>query len=159
ALAAPRFAHERDRGSRRDVERDALHGVERLGLPLEAEADVEALDAEQRFGGHLRFGSSGARRGSGGWGKAVQGIALEAPAAASCHHLPITSSFCASASIVPHDTWSTGTPKPRKERITSALMNCTVCCESCTSETWLTLGRMWTNMRRELEAPIACAAF
>ena len=61
--------------------------------------------------------------------------------------------------IVPHETMSTGTPKPRNERITSALMNDTVCCESCTRATWLTFGRMWWNMRERCEAPIACAAF
>ena len=86
-------------------------------------------------------------------------MAMLAPAAKSCHHLPMTSSFCASASIVPHDTMSTGTPNPRNERITSALMKLTACWESCTRATWLTFGRMWTNMREKLDAPIACAAF
>ncbi len=82
-----------------------------------------------------------------------------APAAASCHQLPMTARSAPRASIVPHETMSTGTPKPRKDRITSALMKPTVYWESCTSTTWLTLGRMWWNMREAFEAPIASAAF
>ncbi len=53
---------------------------------------------------------------------------------------------------------STGTPSPRKERITSTLMKATTSSESCTRITWLTFGRMCTNMREVAEAPIACAA-
>src|SRR2546427_359737 len=48
---------------------------------------------------------------------------MNAVAAASCHHLPMTSSVCASESIVPQDTMSTGTPSPRNDRITSTLPN------------------------------------
>src|SRR4029077_4609220 len=110
-------------------------------------------------GAHLILGSSASRSESVSMEKAVTRIAMLAPAAKSCHPLPMTSSFCASASIVPHDTMSTGTPNPRKERMTSALMNPTTWAESCTRETWLTLGRMCTNMREAFEAPIAWAAF
>ena len=83
---------------------------------------------------------------------------MNSVAAASCHHLPITSSVCASASMVPQLTISIGTPRPRNDRITSDLMKPTTSSESCTSTTWLMFGRMWTNMRDACEAPIACAA-
>ena len=83
---------------------------------------------------------------------------MKAVAAASCHHLPMTSSVCASESIVPHDTMSSGTPRPRNDRITSTLMKATTRSDSCTRMTWLTFGRMCTNMRAAAEAPIACAA-
>ncbi len=68
------------------------------------------------------------------------------------------SSVCASESMVPHDTMSIGTPRPRKERITSTLMKATTRSESCTRITWLTFGRMCTNMREVADAPIAWAA-
>ena len=42
--------------------------------------------------------------------------------------------------------------------MTSDLMKATVRIESCTSTTWLTFGRMCTNMRRAFDAPIASAA-
>jgi hypothetical protein len=37
-------------------------------------------------------------------------------------------------------------------------MNPTARIDSCTNTTWLTLGKMWTNIRRAFEAPIASAA-
>jgi len=83
---------------------------------------------------------------------------MKSVAAASCHHFPITSSVCASASIVPQLTISIGTPRPRNDRITSDLMNPTTSSDNCTSTTWLMLGRMCTNIRDTCEAPIACAA-
>ncbi len=89
---------------------------------------------------------------------AVTSVAIATVAATSCHHLPRISSFCASFSIEPHETTSTGTPKPRNDRITSALMKPTVRIDSCTSTTWLTFGKMWTNIRRAFDAPIASAA-
>src|SRR5204863_5627806 len=107
---------------------------------------------------HLSFGSSASRRLSVSIEKAVRKIAMKTVAAASCHHLPITSSVCASESIVPQETMSIGTPRPRNERITSTLMKATTSNESCTRITWLTFGRMCTNMREAAEAPIACAA-
>jgi len=80
-------------------------------------------------------------------------------AAASCHQWPRISSLCDSASIVPQLTWSVATPRPRYDRITSALMKPTTISDMRTRITWLTLGRMWRNMRDMFEAPIACAAF
>ena len=53
-------------------------------------------------------------------------IDMAAVADKSCHHLPTSKSFCASVSMVPHETPSTGTPNPRKDKITSALMQETV---------------------------------
>src|SRR5450756_550961 len=79
-------------------------------------------------------------------------------AATNCHHLPSTSSVCASDNMVPQLTMSIGTPKPRYDRITSALMKPTTCRLSCTSTTWLMLGRICVNMREACEAPIASAA-
>ena len=60
--------------------------------------------------------------------------------------------------MLPQDTTSTGTPKPRNDRMTSVLMNATTRIEICTSTTWLTLGKIWTNIRRVFDAPIASAA-
>src|SRR5205823_9050006 len=154
-LAAARFA---DQGKRRVLahrEGNAAHRLDRA-LPAEAEGDAQVLDGDERA--HRSFGSSASRRLSVSMENAVRNTAMKTVAAASCHHLPITSSVCASESIVPHDTMSTGTPSPRNERITSTLMNATTRSESCTRITWLTFGRMCTNMREAAEAPIACAA-
>src|SRR5690606_18388607 len=83
-------------------------------------------------------------------------MAIEA--AASCHHLPKISPLCASFSILPHDTTPIGTPKPRKLKMTSDLINATTKIDICTRAIWLTLGKIWTNIRRILLTPIALAA-
>jgi len=85
-------------------------------------------------------------------------MAMNSVAAASCHQYPSTSSACASLSMVPQETWSTGTPRPRNDRITSTLMKATTSSDIRTRITWLTLGRMCTNMRVKWPAPIASAA-
>src|SRR5205823_4808341 len=153
-LAAAGFA---DQGERRVVPELEAHAAHRLhaGLPRD-KADPQIHDADQRA--HRSLGSSASRRLSVSIENAVRKTAMNAVAAASCHHLPITSSVCASESIVPQETMSTGTPSPRNDRITSTLMNATTRSESCTRMTWLTFGRMCTNMREAAEAPIACAA-
>src|SRR5882762_955895 len=153
-LAAARFSDQRDGAALGDVEADALEGAQSRRL-VDAEVDRQVAHAEQA---HFSLGSSASRSASVSRLKAVTSSAIAKVAAAICHHLPRISSLCASASMLPQDTVSTPTPKPRKVRITSDLMNSTTCSESCTSTTWLTLGRMWTNMRRHSDAPIASAA-
>src|SRR5450755_2436697 len=156
-LAAARLADQRYGGIAGDVEADALHGFEDRVL-VQAEVDPQIADREERFhcawrsfsgtlapdadALHFNFGSSASRSASVNRLNAVTSSAIAVPAAASCHHLPRISSFCASLSIEPHDTTSTGTPKPRKERMTSDLMNATTSIESCTSTTWLMLGKI-----------------
>src|SRR5436305_10175941 len=154
-LAATRLADERERRIRTHGETDAAHRFNRSAAS-QAERNTQILDGDQRA--HRNFGSSASRRLSVNMENAVRKIAMNTVAAASCHHLPMMSSVWASDSIVPHDTMSTGTPSPRKERITSTLMKATTRSESCTRITWLTFGRMCTNMREAAEAPIACAA-
>src|SRR5438309_1663280 len=153
-FAAARFSDQRDGAALGDVEADALDGAQR-GRLVDAEVDRQVAHAEQA---HFSLGSSASRSASVSRLKAVTSTAIAKVAAAICHHLPRISSLCASASMLPQDTVSTPTPKPRKLRITSDLMNSTTCSESCTSTTWLTFGRMWTNMRRAPDAPIASAA-
>src|SRR3979490_645348 len=153
-LAAARLA---DDGEGRILAHLEAHAAPRLQRGLaRAEKNPQLRHADQRA--HLSFGSRASRRLSVSIEKAVRKIAMNTVAAASCHHLPMTSSVCASESIVPQDTMSTGTPSPRNDRITSTLMNATTRSESCTRMTWLTFGRMCTNMREAAEAPIACAA-
>src|SRR4051794_3790280 len=154
-LAAAGLADQRERRILAHREAHAAHRLD-LALPAQAEGDAQVLDGDQIA--HRSFGSSASRRLSVSIEKAVRKIAMNTVAAASCHHLPMTSSVCASDSIVPQDTMSIGTPKPRNERITSTLMNATTSNDSCTRITWLTFGRMCTNMRGGGEAPIACAA-
>src|SRR5947207_11190199 len=153
-FAAARFADQRDGAALVDVEADALYRAQRRRF-IDAEVDRQVAHAEQA---HFSLGSSASRSASVSRLKALTSTAIAKVAAAICHHLPRISSLCASASMLPQDTVSTPTPKPRKLRITSDLMNSTTCSESCTSTTWLTFGRMWTNMRRTPDAPIASAA-
>src|SRR5437764_5645359 len=154
-LAAARLAHQRERCVLAHREADAAYRLDRAAAS-QAEADAQVLDGDQRT--HRSFGSSASRRLSVSIENAVRKIDMNTVAAASCHHLPMTSSVCASESIVPQDTMSTGTPRPRNDRITSTLMKATTRSDSCTRITWLTFGRMCTNMRAAAEAPIACAA-
>src|SRR5205823_5946154 len=160
------FADQRHRAVLRDVERDALHRVEGR-VPVEAKRDAQIPYADQRFhlaflgqlpNRPLSFGSSASRSASVKSANAVTRIAIAVPAAASCHHLPSISSFCASFSIEPHDTTSTGTPNPRNDRMTSDLMNATTRIDICTSTTCDTLGKMCMNIRRAFDAPSASAA-
>ena len=65
----------------------------------------------------------------------------------SCHQLPRISSLCASASIVPQETWSTGTPKPEVRQDHLGLDEAHDEQRQLHQDTWLTLGRMWRNMR------------
>src|SRR6266480_7672693 len=144
----------------RYVEADAL---DRLGngRPVEAKVHLQVADTDQNFGvhgGHLSFGSSASRRASVNRLNPVTSSAMARVAAASCHQYPRMSSLWASLSMLPHETVSTPTPKPRKLSTTSDLMKRTTCRDSCTSMTWLTFGRICTNMRRACEAPIASAA-
>src|SRR5213075_1237109 len=143
-----------DDGERRVLAHLEAHAAHRLdGAAARHERHPQVGNAD-----HRSFGSSASRRLSVSIENAVRKIAMNTVAAASCHHLPITSSVCASDSIVPQDTMSIGTPRPRNERITSTLMKATTRSDSCTRITWLTFGRMCTNMREAAEAPIACAA-
>ena len=89
--------------------------------------------------------------------KAVTKTAMKPVAATSCHQWPRMSSVWASPSIVPHETSSTPTPRPRYDRITSNLMKPTTSSDMRTRITWLTFGRMWRNMREVVDAPIASA--
>src|SRR5205807_5319742 len=102
-------------------EADALHRRER-GHLINAELDREVADLEKV---HFSLGSSASRIASVNRLNAVTRSAMKTVAAVSCHHLPSRSSLPASASMLPHETVSTPTPKPRKVRITSDLMNST----------------------------------
>src|SRR5262249_6508535 len=153
-LAAARLAYQRHGAAHRHVEAHAFHRGE-ARLLVEAEFDREVADFEEI---HFSRGSSASRIASVNRLNAVTRIAMAMVAAVSCHHLPSSNSLPASASMLPQETVSTPTPKPRKVRITSDLMKSTTQIESCTSTTWLTFGRMCTNMRRAPEAPIASAA-
>ena len=129
----------------------------------QAEGDAQVVDRQQHSAvrgvtSPRSFGSSASRSASVSSENAVTKTAMKAVAATSCHQWPRISSLCASASIVPHDTSSTPTPRPRYDRITSALMKPTTSSDSCTRTTWLTFGRMWRNMRAAGTAPIASAA-
>src|SRR5688572_7622343 len=148
-LAAAGFAHQCHRAVLRDIEAHAFH--RRDG----AEVHAQVAYAEEA---HCSLGSSASRTASVNKLNAVTASAIAAVAAAICHHMPRISSLGASASMLPHETVSTPTPKPRKLRITSDLINSTTWSESCTSTTWLTFGRMCANMRRVSEAPMASAA-
>src|SRR6185503_17592261 len=148
-LAAAGLADQGDRAMLRHVEGHAPDG---LGLP---EVDAQVAHAEDA---HCSLGSSASRAASVNRPKAVTANAMAMVAAAICHHMPRISSLGASASMLPQETVSTPTPKPRKLRITSDLMNSTTWSESCTSTTWLTFGRMCANIRRRSEAPTASAA-
>src|SRR2546426_1272612 len=153
-LSAARLAYQGHGAAYRHVEADGLDRLEARRL-IDAELDRKGADLEEV---HFSLGSSASRIASVNRLKAVTSSAMKTVATVSCHPLPSRSSVPASASMLPHETVSTPTPKPRKVRITSDLMKSTTCSESCTSTTWLTLGRMCTNMRRALEAPIASAA-
>src|SRR5439155_7847070 len=160
-LAAAGFPDQRDRAVHRYVEADALHRLGN-GRPVEAEIHLEVADSDQGFGavrgGHLSFGSSASRRASVNRLNPVTSSAMARVAAASCHQYPRISSLWASLSMLPQDTVSTPTPNPRKLSTTSDLMKRTTCSDSWTNMTWLTFGRICTNMRRACEAPIASAA-
>src|SRR5258706_10764586 len=153
-LAAARLADQRHGAAHGYIEADALDRVQRGGL-VDAEANGKVADLEQI---HFSLGSSASRIASVNRLNAVTSSAMKTVAAVSCHHLPSRSSLPASASMLPQETVSTPTPKPRNVRVTSDLMDSTTCSESCTSTTWLTFGRMCTNMRRAPEAPTASAA-
>src|SRR5438477_5987149 len=153
-LAAARLADQRHGAAHRHIEADALHRVHAGGF-VEAEANRKVADLQQV---HFSLGSNASRIASVKRLNAVTSSAMKTVAVVSCHHLPSRSSLPASASMLPHDAVSTPTPKPRHVRITSDLMNSTTWSESCTSTTWLTFGRMWTNMRRASLAPMASAA-
>src|SRR5688572_21463082 len=148
-LAAPGFADERERAFLGKVEAHAAYG------PHRAEAHSQILHGEER---HCSLGSSASRTASVKRLKAVTASAIAMVAALICHHMPRISSLGASASMLPQETVSTPTPKPRKLRITSDLMKSTTCSDSWTSTTCVTLGRMCANIRRACEAPIASAA-
>src|SRR2546423_1648258 len=120
-LAAARLAHERDGAPHRHVEADALDGAQAARL-VDAEIDHQVAHLEQV---HLSRGSSASRIASVNRLNAVTRIAIASVATVSCHHLPSKSSLPASASMLPQETVSTPTPKPRKVRITSDLMNST----------------------------------
>ena len=80
-----------------------------------AKGDVQVLDRQQQLA-HSKprsLGSSASRSASVSSENAVTKLAMNSVAAASCHQWPSSSSLCASASIVPQLTWSTGTPRPR----------------------------------------------
>ncbi len=127
ALARARLADQRHRGVGGDVEGDAvdrLHAARPAALGAEAERHAQVGDGQQRRAGRgggragahsspRSFGSSASRRASVKSEKAVTKTAMKAVAAASCHQWPRISSPCASASMVPHDTCSTPTPRPR----------------------------------------------
>src|SRR5882672_8350719 len=160
ALARSRFAYQRNGRIFRNVEADPAYGIDDVRL---AQPKRDAQIAHRNQIAHvvlryLSFGSSASRSASVSSENAVTKTAIKSVAAASCHQLPSTSSACASESMVPHETWSTGTPSPRKERITSALMKPTTSSDIRTRITWLTLGRMCTNMRWAWVTPIASAA-
>src|SRR5437763_1328270 len=120
-LAAARLADERHRAPHRHVEADALDGAQAARL-VDAEIDHQVAHLEQV---HLSRGSSASRIASVNRLNAVTRIAIASVATVSCHHLPSKSSLPASASMLPQETVSTPTPKPRKVRITSDLMNST----------------------------------
>ena len=82
---------------------------------------------------------------------------MNAVAATSCHHLPRTSSLCASASIVPQDTMSTRDAEAEERQDHLGLDEADHVQRQLHQDTWLTFGRMWPNMRARCEAPIASA--
>src|SRR5439155_8659363 len=128
------LADQRHGAAHRHVEADALDGLEARHL-IDAELDRKVADLEEV---HFSLGSSASRIASVNRLNAVTRSAMAMVAAVSCHHLPSSSSLPASASMLPHETVSTPTPKPRKVRITSDLMKSTTWSESCTRTTWLT---------------------
>src|SRR4029079_11185606 len=141
ALARARLADERDGGVLGDVEADAAHRFDPRhdpALAAEAKRDAQVADGQQRrvHSSPLSLGSSASRSESVMIENAVTKTAITAVAPASGHQWPRMRSLCASASIVPHDTWSTRTPRPRYERITSNLMKPT------------TRNESWTRMTR-----------
>src|SRR5450830_1237009 len=111
---------------------DALHGACTL------------LFIYSNFGNlaYFNLGSSASRNASVNSENAVTNTAIATLAAVNCHHLPRISSFCASFNMLPHETTPTGTPNPRKLKITSDLMKPTTRIDTCTSDTWLTFGKM-----------------
>src|SRR5258706_2888404 len=150
-LSTSGFAHQRHRTVHGYVEANAFDRLEDLRL-VDAKIHPQVTDTDQnviaRQRNHLSLGSSASRKASVKRLNAVTSVAIAIVAAASCHHLPRINSLCASLSMLPHETVSTPTPNPRKLSTTSDLMKRTTCSDSCTSTTWLTLGRICTNMRR-----------
>ena len=74
----------------------------------------------------MTLGSSASLSESVRRDKPVTNMDMATVADKSCHQYPTSKSFCASVSMVPHETPSTGTPNPRNDKITSALMQETV---------------------------------